>query len=303
MTGLGRRALRCAAAVVLVAAPAWCPAADQHPHADVPYVPTPWAVVDAMLKLAKVGAGDFVIDLGSGDGRIVIRAAQKHGARGFGVEIDGALVDEARREAQRQGVAGRAEFLEQNLFNTDIGRATVVTMYLYPRLMIQLRPRLFEQLKPGARVVSHDFDMEGWQPDARLTVPVPDKPYGPPSSAVYLWVMPANAAGDWRWRSTVGGVPMDFELSLAQSFQALDGRALIGGRPARVEAGRMHGDEIRFMLTAEADGRALRHEFRGRVEGEAIKGREKVSGGGESQWNAMRTRRGQILIGDSGRER
>ena len=298
MTGFWSRARLGAAAVVLAAAPAWCPAADQHPHADVPFVPTPWPVVDAMLELANVGKGDFVIDLGSGDGRLVIRAAQKRGARGFGVEIDGELVDQARREARRQGVAGRAEFLAQNLFHTDMGRATVVTMYLSPRLMAQLRPRLFEQLKPGARVVSHDFDMEGWRPEARLTVPVPDKPYGPPSSEVYLWVMPANAAGDWSWRSAVGGVPVDIAVTLAQSFQALDGEARVGGKPARVEEGRMRGDEIRFMLTAQAEGRTLRHEFRGRVEGDTIKGNAKLQGDGESQWNATRTRRGSIRLGD-----
>lgn len=297
MTAWARPRWRCAATVLLAALPAWSPAADQHPHADVPYVPTPEAVVDAMLELAGVGAKDFVVDLGSGDGRIVIRAARKHGARGFGVEIDGALVDEARREAQRQGVAGHAEFLEQNLFSTDIARASVVTMYLYPRLMLQLRPRLFTQLKPGARVVSHDFDMEGWRPDARVTVPVPGKPYGPPSSEVYLWVIPANAAGDWHWRSPVAGAAMDYELTLDQTFQVLDGKSRVGGRPARLEGGRMRGDEIRFMLTAEAGGRTLRHEFRGRVQGDTIRGKVKLPGG-ESEWAATRTRRGSIKIRD-----
>jgi len=248
-----------------------------------------------MLRLANVGAKDYVIDLGSGDGRIVITAAKTLGARGFGVDIDGALVNEARREAQRQGVAGRAQFLEQNLFSTDMDRATVVTMYLYPRLMVQLRPRLFAQLRPGARVVSHDFDMENWQPDARLTVPVPDKPYGPPSSEVYLWVIPANAAGDWRWRSTDGA---DHEVTLVQTFQFLDGTAAAGGRPARLESGRMRGDEIRFMLTADAGGRTLRQEFRGRVDGDTIRGRVTLPGGRESAWHATRTRRGSINIGD-----
>lgn len=297
MIGLARPASRGAAAALLAVLPAWCAAADPHPHADVPYVPTPQAVVNAMLRLANVGAKDHVIDLGSGDGRIVITAAKTLGARGFGVDIDGALVSEARKEARRQGVADRAEFLEQNLFNTDIDRATVVTMYLYPRLMMQLRPRLFAQLKPGARVVSHDFDMEQWQPDARLTVPVPDKPYGPPSSEIYLWVIPANAAGDWRWRS-MAGVATDYEVTLAQTFQFLDGTAVAGGRPARLEAGRMRGDEIRFILTAEAGGRALRHEFRGRVDGDTIRGRVALAGGGESAWHATRTRRGSINIGD-----
>ena len=186
---------RHAVAALVAALPAWSWAAEQHALADVPYVPTPPGVVDAMLRIAGVGPHDFVIDLGSGDGRIVIAAAQKHGARGFGVEIDGALVSAARREAQRAGVRDRVEFREGNLFATDIGVASVVTMYLYPGLMMQLRPRLFAELKPGTRVVAHDFDMDAWRPDARVTVPVPDKPYGPPSSEVFLWIMPANAAG------------------------------------------------------------------------------------------------------------
>ena len=287
-----------AVASAFVAAPALCPAADPHPHADVPFIPTPANVVEEMLRLAGVGARDFVIDLGSGDGRIIIHAARKYGAKGFGVEIDGALVSAARREARQQGVADRVDFLEQNLFATDIARATVVTMYLYPRLMTQLRPQLFAQLRPGARIVSHDFDMERWPADARVTVPVPGKPYGPPSSEVYLWVIPANAAGHWQWRSTIGGGAVDFEEVLDQTFQMLEGLPVVGGRPARLESGRMRGDEIRFMLTAETGGRALRHEFSGRVAGDAIRGRVKLAEGGETEWNATRTRRGSINIGD-----
>ena len=168
--------------------------------ADVPYVPTPQNVVEAMLEIAKVGPDDFVIDLGSGDGRIVITAAKKYGARGFGVELDGALVSDARREAERQGVQGRAQFLAQNLFITDIDRATVLTSYLFPQINIQLVPKIFAELKPGARVVSHEFDFGKWKPDAQVTVPVPNKRYGPPQSDVLLWIVPANAAGRWRWQ-------------------------------------------------------------------------------------------------------
>jgi SAM-dependent methyltransferase len=296
--GAIRPGWRCAAAAVLAALPALALAADPHPHADVPFIPTPPAVVDAMLELAGVGPQDYVIDLGSGDGRIVIAAARKRGARGFGVEIDGNLVEVARREARREGVAGRVEFKAQNLFGTDIAQASVVTMYLYPRLMMQLRPRLFAELKPGSRVLSHDFDMGRWTPDAQVTVPVPGKPYGPPSSEVYLWIMPAHAAGAWKWRPPEGGNSVDYELTLHQTFQMLDGNAVVGGRPGRVEGGRMRGDEIRFMLTAEVGGRALRHEFRGRVDGDAISGRESLPGGGERDWKAARVKRGSIRISD-----
>ena len=152
----------------------------------------------------------------------------------------------ARREAERQGVAERAAFHERNLFVTDIGDATVVTMYLFPSVNLQLRPRLFEQLKPGTRVVSHDFDMGDWKPDARTTVPVPDKPYGPPRSEVYLWIVPANAAGTWHWQLEVGGAPVAYEVALEQTFQMLSGKPVVGGGPARLEGGRMRGDEIRL---------------------------------------------------------
>ncbi len=281
-----RRFLAAAAAAALLPAGA----AQQHPHADVPYLPTPQVVVDEMLRMAKVGPADYVIDLGSGDGRIVITAAKQHGARGLGVEIDGALVSNARREAQRQGVAGRVEFHERNLFITDISRATVLTLYLYPRLMMQLRPRFFADLKPGTRVVSHDFDMENWLPDARVTVPVPDKPYGPPSSEIYLWVVPANAAGVWRWRFDGSGAA-DYELALRQTFQMLEGSPSAGGRALRLEGGRMRGDTITFALAAAAG--AGREEYSGRIEGDAISGKVRF-GNGEREWRATRVKRGSI---------
>jgi hypothetical protein len=188
--------------------------------------------------------------------------------------------------------------MEQNLFMTEIGRASVITMYLYPRLMMQLRPRLFADLRPGTRVVSHDFDMETWRPDARVTVPVPEKPYGPPSSEVYFWIIPANAAGAWRWRSMDGAAAVEYELTLSQTFQMLEGKALVGGRPGRLEGGRMRGDEISLMLTAEAGGGALRYEFRGRVDGDSIVGTMRRPGGGELEWRATRVERGNITLSE-----
>ena len=287
---------RRAAVLLLAALPSLSQAAEQHPFADVPYVPTPEAVVDAMLKLAKIGPRDFVVDLGSGDGRIIIAAAKKHGARGFGVEIDGALVNQARREAERQGVGGRVEFLEQNLFVTEIDRASVVTLYLYPRLLMRLRPRFFKELRPGTRIVSHDFDMDDWKPDARVTVPVPGKPYGPPSSEVYFWIVPANAAGHWRWQSPASG-SADIELALSQTFQKVEGTPEVGGRRGRLEQGMLRGDEIRFILTVELDGQPVRQEYNGRLSSDTISGKVKFASG-EFDWNATRTQRGSIKLGD-----
>ena len=155
-------------------------------EADVIFVTTPPAVVRAMLQVAKVGPDDLVLDLGSGDGRIPITAARDFGARGIGVEIDPALIDEARENASRAGVADRVRFLQEDLFETDISDATVVTLYLLPPLNLKLRPRLFNHLKPGSRVVSHAFDMGDWQPDQELTVE---------GRKVYLWVIPPDARG------------------------------------------------------------------------------------------------------------
>ncbi len=159
---------------------------------EVPFVVTPDHVTRAMLDLAGVKPGDFVIDLGSGDGRIVITAARHYGARGLGVEIVPDLVDRSRHAARIAGVADRAEFRVQDLFATDLSQATVITMYLLPEVNLQLRPRLLA-LKPGTRIVSHDWDMGDWKPDRMLTIDVPDKPYGREKvSRIYLWTVPAR---------------------------------------------------------------------------------------------------------------
>ena len=278
------------AGMVLTAPAAWAQAPD------VPYVPTPQVVVDEMLRVAQVGSKDYVIDLGSGDGRIVITAAKGHGARGFGVDLDGGLVNAAQREAERQGVAARAVFLQRDLFVTEIGEATVLTMYLFPSVNMQLRPRLFDELKPGTRVVSHDFDMGNWLPDERVTVAVPDKRYGPPSSEVFLWIVPANAAGTWRWQLDVGGTQVAYEVALEQKFQMLAGRPVVGGVPARMEGGKMRGEQIRFRLVAEVRGREVSHEFTGRAAGDTISGTAKLDGGSELVWNAARVKRGRIVV-------
>jgi ribosomal protein L11 methylase PrmA len=151
----------------------------------VPYVSTPLAVVTKMLEIAKVTPDDVVYDLGSGDGRIVIMAAKKFGARGVGVEIDPQLVFTARDKARQEGVAERVTFLLQDLFETDISAATVVTLYLTREVNLKLRPKLWRELKPGTRVVSHDFDMYDWKPEQVLTVQ---------GSTIYYWTIPAQGA-------------------------------------------------------------------------------------------------------------
>ncbi len=158
-----------------------------HPRADVPYVQTPHEVVTQMLRLAGVGPNDVVYDLGSGDGRLVIAAARDFGARGVGVEIDPRLVAQSVESARRAGVGDRVTFREQDLFETDLADATVVTLYLSPALNLRLRPKLLRELRAGARIVSHDFDMGDWPPARALRVDVRER-----ASQVYLWVVPKS---------------------------------------------------------------------------------------------------------------
>lgn len=160
---------------------------------DVVYVPTPDEVVEKMLELAKVGKNDVLYDLGSGDGRIPITAAQKFGTRGFGVELRPELIQEANQNAQKAGVSDRVQFLQQDLFQTNISNASVVTLYLLPELNVKLRPMLFQQLKPGTRIVSHDFDMGDWKPEQTVQVQGPNRVH-----TVYSWVIPEKVPENLR---------------------------------------------------------------------------------------------------------
>lgn len=181
----------------LLAAAALLAVAGATAQDEVPFITTPDAVTLAMLELAGVGPKDRLVDLGSGDGRIVITAARRFGTPGLGVEIVPDLVQQSRRNAQKAGVADRSEFREQDLFTLDLAPYSVITMYLLPQVNLQLRPRLLA-LKPGTRIVSHDWDLGDWKPDRSLTLDVPDKPIGrEKSSTLHLWVVPARLAGWW----------------------------------------------------------------------------------------------------------
>jgi SAM-dependent methyltransferase len=241
-------------ASLLAAAPAWAYAAE-----EVPFITSPDNVTLEMLRLADVKPGDHVIDLGSGDGRIVILAARRFGASGLGVEIDPALVQLSQKNARDAGVAGRAEFREQDLFKTDLSVATVITMYLLPEFNLQLRPALLA-LKPGTRLVSHDWDMGDWKPDQTTVVAVPDKKVGlEKSSKIHLWVVPARVAGLW-----CGTGPLhEFSMRLDQRYQELEGTLT---RKARVRPlkGSVQGTTVRTAphdkgaLVLQASGTELR---------------------------------------------
>lgn len=239
---------------------------------DVPYVTTPGNVTAAMLDLAGVAAGDHVIDLGSGDGRIVISAARR-GATGLGVDNDPGLVAESIANARRAGVADRARFLEQDLFTTDLSPATVVTMYLLPEVNLRLRPAILG-LRPGTRVVSHDWDMGDWKPDRSVTVAVPEKTLGlEKSSRVFLWIVPARVEGLWCGRAGNRRAT----LRLGQAFQAVRGELREGGSASESVTGRLDGATLamagggRFAFagdSARATGRLAAYDWR-RADGEA----------------------------------
>ena len=193
---------------------------------EVPFVTTPDNVTRAMLDLARVSRDDYVIDLGSGDGRIVIEAAKRYGARGLGVEIVPELVQQSRESAKSAGVDRQVEFREQDLFQTDLGKATVVTMYLLPDVNLQLRPRLLD-LKPGTRVVSHDWDMGDWTPDKTVTLDVPDKKVGiEKKSRVHLWIVPARIDGLWCGTGAARGS----KLTIHQHYQNVQGEMSTEGK-------------------------------------------------------------------------
>jgi SAM-dependent methyltransferase len=220
------------------------PALHAQPIEEVPFVTTPDNVTLEMLRIANVGPQDHVIDLGSGDGRIVILAARRFGATGLGVGIVPDLVRRSIRSARDAGVAERVSFREQDLFQTDLSAATVITMYLLPQVNLQLRPALLA-LKPGTRIVSHDWDMGDWKPDQSTVVPVPDKQLGLDKfSRVHLWVVPARFEGQW-----CGTGPIhEFSLQLSQEYQQVQGR-LARRERVRVIEGRIEGATLRTQAT------------------------------------------------------
>ena len=215
----------------------------------LPYVPTPQVVVDEMLKLANVTAKDFVIDLGSGDGRMIITAAQKFKASGLGVDIDAKLVERANQNAKAEGVADRVKFIEQDMFKADISRATVVTLYVLPDFIEKLRPKLLAELKPGTRIVSHDYYMRGWYPDRQFSLTVPEKiaANGTDKAYLYLWIVPSVVAGNWRVELDPGGANRQLiAMAIDQEYQVLNASAENIAGPLKIGNARLRGDEISF---------------------------------------------------------
>ena len=256
---------------------------------DVGYVPTPMVIVDAMFSLAAVGPGDFLVDMGSGDGRIVITAAKRFGTRGLGVDLNPKLVALSKKYALAEGVADRTEFLVRDIFRTDIRGADVVTMYLLPELNIRLRPKLLGELKPGARIVSHDYHLGDWRPDK--TVFMQNIKAEGDDGILYFWVVPAGVAGSWRWRLDLRGEGEEFLVELQQHYQEISGTTWNRGHSWPLFNAGLTGEHIRFSLSSESDGRIIRQDYAGRVSGNAIEGTVIISGATaekEMKWQAFR---------------
>lgn len=246
---------------------------------DVVYVPTPQIVVEEMLSMAKVGPNDFVIDLGSGDGRMVLTAAKQFGARGFGVDLSDDLLRESNANAKKQGIADRAQFIKQNLFETDLSPASVITSYLLPSMNEKLRPKILS-MKPGTRVVAHDYHMGIWNPDAQKTIDVPEKKVGEPGkSYIYLWIVPAKISGRWQSQVQAGSQPTSLELEFTQRFQMFEGAAMLGQQRLPLRGTRLEADRVSFQFQTKAGDNSSRYEFNGVVKGDVMEGTLRIGDG------------------------
>jgi hypothetical protein len=237
-----------------------------------------------MLRMASVGPKDFVVDLGSGDGVIVLAAVSKLKASGHGVDIDPALVQYANGEAKRLGIADRASFRVQDVFKADLSRASVITLYLLPSMMLNLRHKLLAEARPGTRVVSHDYNFDDWRPDEQIVLDVPEKEKvnGIPKATISLWVVPARVQGKWQIEVDSGE---RYTLLLRQHYQAINGTAQSDTKPLKLTTATLRGEEIGF---ATLDG-ATRRTFNGLVTAETMQGTVTLGAGRTARWRAKRT--------------
>ena len=257
-------------------------AQDLNPVKDAgPYVPSPQSVVSDMLRYADVGPQDFLIDLGSGDGRIVLTAAKVFGARGFGVEIKDDLVKKSNEAAKIEGLADRVRFMKQDLFKTDMSQATVITMYLLPDTVNLLKDKFLAELRPGTRIVSHDYPLTGWIPEKYVQMDLEDKVQisGVTTTLIYLYVVPAKVAGSWKAQMPAALSKQPATLSLKQQLTRVSGSVRLDGKDVPMEDVKLRGDRLTFKLAGR------RGEFSGLVKDKTIEGIVET-GGTKSPWSA-----------------
>src|SRR5712692_453693 len=238
---------------------------------DVIWVPTPDDVVDRMLTMAQVTPSDFVMDLGSGDGKIAIAAARKFGARSLGIEYNPDMVKLAQDNAQMAGVAEKASFRRADIFATDFSQASVITLYLLPALNMKLRPQILS-MRPGTRVASHSFNMEDWEADEISTLD---------GRRAYFWIVPANVMGTWNLELN----SQRMEMALEQTFQKIGGSVSLGHAQGGLREARLRGASIAF---AYVDSAGVRRDFTGRVSGSRMEGSFRDEKGQEGRWSAAK---------------
>jgi hypothetical protein len=254
-----RQVRNCVGLVLFASSPTW--SASSIPTAEVPtpYLPSTQIAVEEMLRVADVQPSDLVVDLGSGDGRIPITAAVAFGARGYGVDIDPQLVAESNENARKAVVADRVRFEQRDVFETDIREATVVTLYLLTRLVNRLKPKLMRELKPGTRILAHDFGFKDWTPDRSVNI----------SKNYFLYIVPATVSGAWNLHAETAKGSHTYDVEISQDHQKIRGGARTGeGEFLPLFEPHLQGDRIRFVLVD--DGHA--HHFEGRVRGSFMEG-------------------------------
>jgi len=280
------------------------PAQQKKP--EVPYVSTPDEVVAEMLRIANVDKDDVLYDLGCGDGRIVITAAKMHGCRGVGIDIDPERIRESRENAIKAGVSDRVQFIQMDLFEAEIKEASVVTLYLLSGVNLRLRPKLFLELSPGSRVVSHEFSMGKWESDATSSVKAEN--YRDPylfnywdeqiadywrNHKVYLWIIPGNVKGTWKLTIPDISGNDEFTLRFDQEFQRVKGQVLEGASSISVFINdvKIRGNMLLFTLERKLKGRTESLHFEGIIQGNTMRGTMEIEGGpgkGKIKWTARR---------------
>jgi len=259
---------------------------SQEVHRDVPYVPSPPEVVEEMLRLAQLKPGDILYDLGCGDGRIVVTAAQKAGIKAIGIDIDPQRIEESWQNARAAGVTNLVEFRQGDLFTADIHDASVVTLYLLTYVNLKLRPKLLSELKPGTRLVSHNYAMDTWKPDQTTTVVVDDSVH-----TVYFWVVPANLTGIWQWSMPLNQKKLDCRLEVDQHFQWFQGKLTVGRDTVVIQETKLEGPKVNFQAVLTDRNQRIVLDFSGQAQGDQITGTVTVkSNNGEEKipWKATR---------------
>lgn len=265
-----------------------------HQGYDVPFVPTPNEVVEGMLNLAGVKAGDVLYDLGCGDGRIVI-AASKRGAKATGIDIDPVRINESNQNAATAGLTGKVRFIQGNLFEADFRDATVITMYLLTSVNLKLRPKLLTDLKPGTRLVSHSFEMGEWTPDKTVVVPTS---YGDERD-IHFWLVPANVTGRWEWDVPEASGNKHFVFDAEQQFQVVTATGKEGSWPLNVSDIKLAGDAFSFKVDTEVDGKMVSRLYEGKVSGDTISGTIRPVGNPKGTpviWKAVRDPKTMVPI-------